>query len=606
MAKPREQDRVKRDMERIRTADKVYERWEKQYECKRLSDYYAGRQWYGYPEPKEDDPRTRPYTINLIFPTIETQQPSLLFYRPTVKIEPRPPYADNAQSDIAERATLCENTVQTFINDERRVHFKLQTLLSLRDAWFRFGMVEVGYTSDWIDNPHAGKPVLKEDDTPVMDSDTGQPVLQPDKVVKKGSEQLFIKRVRPNDVRVSVSGKNVLDENDWVGYWEWVYVEDVKRNPEYSNTSTLKASGVLADAQSDTKDPDQQKRAGMVRIFKLWDLRRKVKRVLADGHDKYLIEDKPWTFLPLSALKFYELSDSWYPLPAVSQWISPQDEINETREMQRVHRRRFYRRYTYMTGAIDATELEKLENGGDGVYAKRNSQEDSIAAVQDAPLSGDWNVLAASKDDFQQITGVTGDQRGAPEAQTATQANIASVTSQVRQSSMRLLVGDWLADIARIMLLTIREKMQLPFWIKLNVDPLNPDPQAVLATAQAWKEITAKDLGEDALDVSVDVTSLSPVSMDAERQMWTTGVLPMITNPALALTLSASDVLLRKTLKYYNITAAQDIAEIKKALTVVVAAMAGQMQQQAPGAAAPAAMPTLAAGMPAAMAGPIQ
>lgn len=605
MPKPRQEDRVKRWTQRLDSANKAFDRWDKRFECTRLEDYYAGRQWYGYPEPKEDDPRSRPYTINLIFPTIETQQPSLMFYRPTVKIEPRPPYSDDPGSDVAARAKLCEDTVQTFIDDPA-VHFKLQTTLAMRDAWFRFGLVEVGYTADWIDNPHAGKPVLKESDAPMV-GDDGEPIMQPDKIIKKGSEQLFLKRIDPQSVRVSISGKNVLTENDWVGYFEWVYVEDLKRNPKYKNTADLKPGGRLSDTASDPADTDAAKHAGMVKLWRIWDLRQKVKHVIAEGQDKFLVEGESWSFLPLSPLKYHELSNEWYPLPAVYNWISPQDEINETREMQRVHRRRFTRRYTYQTGAIDETELNKLETGGDGVYAKRNTEADTLIPVQDAPLTADWNQLAATKDDFQQITGVTGEQRGAPEAQTATQANIASVKAQIRESSMRVQVGDWLGDISRIMLLTIRERMQLPFWIKLNADLVNPQPDQIAAIAQAWKEIKTDDLGKDALDVSIDVTSLSPVSMDAQRADWNQ-VLLLITNPALAFMFSMSDILLRKTLKYYGVASDADVKEIQNVLQAQVKMQLASMMG-AGGGAAPQAMGGDAgapAGMPATMGAPLQ
>src|SRR5688572_9023501 len=114
MAKPTEKDRVTRHVERITAANKVYDRWAGQYKCDRLQAYYCGEQHQDF-VPPEHHPAYRPYTANLIFPTIQSQLPSLLFYRPQVKIEPKPPYGDDAMSTIAERAKLCEDTVQTFV-----------------------------------------------------------------------------------------------------------------------------------------------------------------------------------------------------------------------------------------------------------------------------------------------------------------------------------------------------------------------------------------------------------------------------------------------------------------------------------------------------------
>lgn len=601
MAKPSEKDRVSRHFDRVRAADRVYDKWAKTYQTEQLVDYYCGQQWRGL---SDDEAKLR-YVLNLVFPTMETQIPSLMFYRPQVKIEPRPPFADDPSSKVADIAKVCEDTVQTFI-DEPDVHFKEHTLLALRDAFWRFGIVEVGYSADWIDNPHAGKPVLKEKsreddpDEPMVDG-KGSTVYEPDKLVE--SEELYVKRLDPRCFRVSISGRNVLTENDWVGYYEWVYVEDVKRNPKYSNTSTLSASGRSADGPMVKDDKDADRHAGMVKLWKLWDLRTKTRCVLAEGHERYLLEGEAWTTLPFAALKFYERPSEWYPLPPIYNWLSPQDEYNEARQQQKVHRQRFERKYTVYTGGIDDTELEKIQNGGDGTFAKRNTPDDPIRPVEDAPLDGAiWNQVAVTKDDFRQISGTTSEQAGVAASDTATQANIVDMHSRVRESALRNVVGEWLGTIARLMLLTLREKMQLPFWVKRNVDPNNPDPQDAQRVMDAWQSLMAEDLGTTNIAVSVDVTTLSPVSEDAQRNAWTQ-VLSMLTNPALAMMLGMSEPLLRKTVGYYGIKSERDIAAIAQVLQLMLKMqMAAQAAAAGPtGAPTPAAAgtPGQPAGMPA-------
>jgi hypothetical protein len=579
----RQEDRVKRWQERITAANKVYDAWATKYKVKKLLAYYCGQQ------SDEDDT----YILNLIFPTIETNQPSLLFNRPHVKVEPKPPYADDPESSVAMRATLCADTVQSFI-DKAEVGFKIQTLLALRDANFQFGVIETGYSADWIDNPHAGKPVLKENNDPMLDSE-GNALVQPEQLPQ--SEALYVKAIPPSSVRVSHLGKNVLTDNDWVGYFEWAYLEDVKRNPKYRHTSDLKASGQDKDLPSGSaQDEDRERRVGMVKLWKIWDLRVKVKHVLADGYTKYLVEGEPWTYLPLSVLKFYEIPREFYPLPPVFNWLSPQDEYNESRQQQKVHRQRFNRHYTVHQGGIDQDELEKVTRGPDGSWAWRNTPDDPIIPVQDAKQDGAaWNNLAVTKDDFQQITGVSGDQRGSAESETATQANIIDVRSRIRESAQRVVVADWLSDICLKMLLCLREKMQLPFWIQTNVDLQGPmaEPEA-LRVAAIWQEITAKELGTTDLDVSVDITSLSPVSEDQKRQEWLTGVLPLITNPTMAMVFSLSDVLMRKTLGFFGIKSEADIKEIQK----VMQAIALMSAQSAAGAETPEKQPGQPAGQP--------
>lgn len=589
MAREAEKDRVKRWTSRIDAADKAYKDWAAEFRCDTLESYAEGFQWSG----KTEDEAKALYTINLVFPTLETQLPSLLYYRPKFLVEPRPPHADDANSTAPDRAKLAEDTLQTFV-DDKRTQFRLNTHLALRDAQFRFGVVEVGYSADWLDNPQAQKPEI--DDKEAVGEDSAPP--QPAKVPRQGSERIFVKRIPAKDFRVSLSGRNGFLDNDWVGYKEWHYVEDVKANPKYRNTSRLKASGKLNDGDK-TTDAEQDRYKGMVCLWKLWDLRARKKLVVAEGHDKFLLEED-YTYVPLAVIKFYERLDEFYPLPPVFNWISPQDEINEVRESRKTHRKRFYRRYTIQKGAMDSTEREKLETGGDGVIAERNTPDDTLAPVIDAPLGGDTDKhLMESRDDFMQITGVGAEARGQAEADTATQANIIEGRAQLRESSGRALVGEWLSEIGRLMLLCLIEKMQLPFWVQMHSDPFAGDQQdaaRTVAGVQQWQEISATDLGESlAFEVSVDVTSLSPVAEQQKMLAWNQ-VLALLTNPGMLMVLMQSEALLRKTLKFYGITADKEVREIQRVGQGIMAMQVAAMAAQAgPGATATAGAPSMPA-----------
>lgn len=601
-----ERDRVARQFERIKSANEVYERWHARFRPDRLIGYYCGDQWPEF-QPPEHNPRYRPYVINLVFPTIETQQPALLFYRPTVQVEPKPPYGDDPQSQVAQRAKLCADTLQTYV-DKPEVGFKQQTLLALRDAQYRFGVVEIGYTADWIDNPHAGKPVLKDQsEEPYLDR-AGEAILHPSKVPATDSEQLYVRQIDPACFRVSASNRPVLLENDWVGYYDWQYVEDVKRNPKYSRTRDLKPSGQFGDPPEASRDPAttldrQASHRDMVQLWKLWDLRSKTRCVVAQGHPTYLLENEPWSYLPFAVLKFYEIPQAFYPLPPVANWIDAQNEINETREARRVHRRRFARRYVVRQNTMDDTELEKITMGGDGTVATHKGApgEQPLHPVPDAALGMDVDKhLAESRDDFMQISGVGAEARGVAESDTATQANIVDVRQRIRETASRVQVADWLSEICRLLLLTIREKMQLPFWIRDNVDLVSADPAELQRIIGTWQQITAQELGSTLMDVSVDVTSLSPVSQEQRAAQWNQ-LLALITNPALALVLGQSEVLLRKTLKYYGVTSEGDIREIQNVLRQTLMM---QVAAQTGGAGAPPDTgPGQPAGLPASSAG---
>lgn len=561
-------------------ADKLYDKWSDRYNTKRLEDYYLGRQWQGV----EEDEAVKRYVINLVFATVETNKPSLIFHNPQVRMSVRPNHADDLNTHAEDRVKLCQDTVQSFI-DADDFGFLDETSLALHEAHFRFGVVEVGYSSDWIVNPNAGRPILQEKDEEsakqeegketepkaVVDSD-GNPVMHPDRLVQ--SENLFIKRVPASNFRCSISSKNRASHNDWVGYWEWQQVSDIKANPLYEKGARgLKSTGNLdrklqgAAEEGDDADTMDQ-RNGMARVWKIWDLRTNQRKVFADGHERFLMPDEPFKFHPFAILRFYPALDSFYPCPPVSQWISAQDEINETRDTQRAHRRRFYRRYTMPRNAMDPEELEKIENGGDGVIAITN-QPNPLTPVPDAPMGGDvWQNLDASKTDFMTISGVSGDQRGVAESETATQANIIDQHSRLREGAARTKVQNWLAEIARLMLLTIREDMALPFWIKKNVDvhaiPENGGAE-VMRVATLWEEIHADDLGTSDVEVAIDLSTMSPIAQEQERNSWNQ-ILGLMTNPNLMMVLGQSPALMKKTLRLYGITSQTEIDEIQKVI----------------------------------------
>lgn len=591
MARLSEKERVKRWEDRIAAADKVHKKWADTFKVKNLEEYYLGKQWRGL---TEDDAQSR-YVINLVFSTIETNKPSLIFQNPQVRMSARPGRSDDFGSQAQERALLCQDTAQTFIDDPD-VDFVPETSLSLHEAHFRFGVVEVGYTPDWIDNPDAGKPVLKLKENPgdedeVVTDSKNQPVLQGESVVTR--ESLYIKRIPAEAFRVSISNKNKLSRNDWCGYYEWHYVDDLRENPLYEKGARgLKSTGSM-DGERD-KDVDNtpegiKKRAGMVKVWKIWDLRTMTRIVLAAGHDKFLMENQSYKYVPFSVLKWYEILDSFYPCPPVFQWLGPQDEVNETRDAQRAHRRRFYRRYTIIRNTVDPEELKKLESGGDGVYIEVD-QGGAIQPIADAPLSSDvWQHLDESKTDFLTVSGVSGDQRGVAESETATQATIIDQHSQLREGSIRAKVQSWLADIARLILLTARDNMALEFWIRRNVDLSAIEANGgseVMRVNALWQQIENDELGDLDLDISIDLSSMSPVAKEAEKQSWMQ-VLAMISNPGLQMMLGMSDVLLKKTLSLYGITSQTEIVEIKKVIGQIMMMQMAAAKAQAEGAGGP-------------------
>lgn len=578
MAK-READRVKEWQKRVIESDKVYKKWDEQYRTDQLEDFYYGiGHWKTSEQGGEADMR---YTINLFYSTIETRLPTMMYFNPAVIIEPRPGRANDPGSMADERAKLLEDTANTLISAED-VGFFDATNLAIRESFFRFGIVEVGYTADWVDNPDAGKPILKEDSDDPMEDDEG-PIMAPEKVIGKGGESVYCRWIPAHQFRSSVRSDNIMRRNDWLGYSEWVYKEDLKKHPVWGKKVVgMRSTGMMrGEDEKGLTEEEREAKAGMIKIWKIWDLRAKVRKIFPDTGDVFFEENKPFDNLPLSMLGFHPIFGELLPLPPSYNWVSAQRELNEIREMQRVHRKRATRRYLVRSGVLEQTEIDKLEGGGDGVYAI-SADIDAIKPVPDAPLDRAITINAGpqAKEDFREVSGIGGEQRSVAEAETATQAGIIDVNAKVREGFSRATVERFLSSVVKNILLTLRDNASLPFWIKTNVDKTSPfAAQEVLSVFGAWKQIQASTLGDFDFDVKVDLAENAFVNEDLKRNQWTQ-VLGMLANPGLLLVLTNSEVILKRTLAFYGIRSSRDIEEFKAAAGQVL----GLMQQ---GAATP-------------------
>ncbi len=590
MPKISEKDRVQADHRQAQRANDTYRDWNTEYECDLLEDYYYGKQWQG-----EADKRK--YVINLFYPSINISKPSMLFQMPKYKVTPRPTRMDDAASDVEARAKLQEETLNSVVQDPT-FGFIGETGLAVLDGQFRFGVVQVGYTADIIDNPDAGKPMLR-DGLPILD-DEAVPVPQAN--VKIQSESAFLKWIPAKQFRVSANSHNKTSACDWVGYYEWHYADDLKANPRYNGAAKkeLKPTGRLK-GEKDTGNPDDDHKPGMVKVWFKWDIRSKERRIWAEGGEKYLLTEK-YKFLPLAGLKFDEVLGQWLPMPLAYNWIHPQNQLNDIREMRRQHRKRALPKFLRRRNAfMDEEEFDKLcesEEGGTAIV-----EGDTATAILPVPYPAlDPSIFRdeqSTLEDFTRVSGISGESQQVAQSETATQANLIALMGQTRESAKRVVVGEWLSQLGRIILLTLREHMALPFWIKRNVDPASPmAQQEAQEVALLWKQIQAEDLGDIDMDISVDLASMSPVQQAQERTDWMT-FLGVVTNPALGIVLSGSPALLRKTAGLFNITSERDLQEVAQALEKAAMMFVAAQAQKAgvesgpqAGIAAPGPTPT--------------
>jgi hypothetical protein len=572
---------VKLWMKRVRAAEKAREEWEGRYEVVRCREYWSGIQ-RNDPTDGSGDRRAQ---VNLILPSVRQRIPSLYFYYPFARVVANPAKADTPATQVDDRAQLLQDTANSLLRDPR-CGLKEQTLIALKEAHWAFGCVEVGYSADFVDNP-----ALKDVAPALKESETTEGVeSKPRKIVR--DEWFWTRRIPPRQILVSAPESSVPEENDWIGYWEYQHLEDVKKAPAYSNTNDLKAG-----QDEEKRDGETDTAAQDVKLYKIWDIRTNTRLVLAEGHDQVLLK-VPYERLPLFFLRFEVEPDKFRPIPPIYNLLGAQDEYNDSREFIRLQRKTRVPRYTVMEEGVLPEELDKFEANEPNVWIKRrqNTTGDVISPVMQPNMSDSAvGSLTLSRQEFDQLSGVGAEARGQAASDTATQAAIINQRQSIQESFDRHTVSQWLASIIRELVLLAIDKMTLPRWVTINSDPFSPafqqDAQVIAGLHQQITMQNLQDAHDDLRwDITVDVESLSPIS-EQEKQAQFMQMLNLISNPAVAPLLAMSQPLLKRIMDLSGIKNAKDQGAIQEALMQKAQMEMQMMQAQGGGPPGVAPMP---------------
>ena len=569
--------------ERITQGIEYKKVWDRKYQTDLLEEFYYGHQ-AEYHNQLANDAHHLPYISNRFFVAIDVKMPSLLFQNPSFEIAARPTRSQNFQEDSAERAQLNQDTLNHFF--KANVHtWGAELDLAILDSFFRFGVVEVGFTSDWIDNPDAGKPVVESDVE--IDGEDDKIVKNPSRIPVE--ERMFLKRIPANRFIVSTLDSQRLDRCAWFAYWEYFKVSDLVSNKNYDTDEISIANARSGDNVSGSRFSEhevlsdelneQLKSGDLVRLWKVYDLKAKKILYLVDEQNE-IIREKSFKRIPIFTLKFRERLHGFYPLPMAFNWISPQLELNETREAMRMHRRRFKRKFLAAEDAFEHEEFQKVQYGDDGVIALVKSgvsPKEALFPVPNADLgSQHLESSVAATNDFDNAAGVTADQRGEARQSgitTATQANILDKKSSIRESRDRVLVANFLCAIGKEVLLQARERLTLPFWIKLSGSKKD-DFSLIEEIAEKWEEITSADLGDEAFDIDILVSSMSPVVNDEEKRKYIEFLSLLTQFPMI----SSSPALMRVTAEKVGFRDKEALAVLQRMAQAMQAVQLGQLE----------------------------
>lgn len=529
------------------------EKWARTFRISDLDKYWEGFQKPSWWQEESFIP------LNIIFANIRTQLDNLTAIEPYFYVKPSRTFKPNpSMLEILDRQAQLREMVLNYFMRANDVNKELRKVYL--DAFLYFGVLKVYYEPIIGPNPKAGQPFLDVSGRPIINEETGEPELQPD--VTLVAEHFKISRRDPKNV-IFDPWADSIENITWVAERIEYTLEEVKSHPLYKNTSNIKPSTsrtVSTTGDYERDEENQRKRGDIARsnifstaqrkegekediviVWEIYDLVEGKMITIAEGHDLPLMEqDIPPSIdgHPYVFLFFIPRRNSPYPIPDVWHQLGPQDEYNITRNQIIIHRKRFTRKYEMLKDAIEDDELAKLREPYDGMVIKKKSTERALIPIEDPGLDqAVYFDVEMLRRDFFDIAGMLQEAELA-KIEKATTASIVNETIESKKRGKRLLVKEFLEDMAKKLMLLIANEMTLPQAIAITGD-----------MGYEWQIINPNELrdgGEFMYEVSP--TSMLPRSPEVERQQWLAFLQIVSATPYIA----TSEILLRKTAKLFQ------------------------------------------------------
>src|SRR5271166_3511847 len=214
---------------RIQDADRHYKAWENDFKVPILEKYYEGTQWKSQAQLGYN-----PYVINKVYETIQIKLADFVPTYPQFLVSAEPQNESQDLDAASKSAQLKQDVLNTVVQDKRK-HFAKELKKAYRDSYFRFGLLEVGYSADWIMNPNIIKPLLgKDTDSEATGAKQRQQVKsEPEEVPV--NERVFFKHISARRFRVGGIDSQYIEDCGWFGYYFFVLKDDLLARPNLMN-----------------------------------------------------------------------------------------------------------------------------------------------------------------------------------------------------------------------------------------------------------------------------------------------------------------------------------------------------------------------------------
>jgi hypothetical protein len=406
--------------------------------------------------------------VNIVFGIIRGAIPQIYFKAPTILVRPR---AGNPQEY---QARMQQGKVLEAIDSLLVQHMGLKQTLKvcILDSWlYNVGIMKVGYHSlDTELTPSEGDDSeeilgaleelgLAQSPEPLTDTErlkrakySYHDLVRPD--------HPWVLRVSPKDFVVPV-GTRCIEEAPWCAFRIIRRLDEVKLSPVYKNTRTLQGNATLTIMGEYTviDSPKEKRYAGVgtddeyVELWEIWDKRSQKVMVVADGHDKYLRDEKhelDLNCLPVEIIQLNPGGDDFWGKSHIDA-IAPQViEYNETRTHEMWNRKAAILRAVADRNLFTPEEIAKIERGDINPVILVSGDPTKAIVFPTVNMSRDiYKVAEDIFSDLRTIIGYNRNQGGDFEQsrRTATEVKTVAQHNFLRDDELRDIVADSLARL---------------------------------------------------------------------------------------------------------------------------------------------------------------
>jgi hypothetical protein len=464
-----EQTTLAKWQRRIAVAKKVREEWETEYQVELLERFFLGKQTHLGTDEMDD------LWLNHFAATVQTQRPALLPTKLTFDVTAKP--GQPAEDTL--RVKSLAGVLDTIAGQDN--HLMKSVRLAATQAFFRIGVLKVCYEPQMEPNPRAGEPLLNEVDAALLGQGS-EGLLEPEETL---TDEVYRWRwVNAKHMLLPDAGPDTT-RWPWIGEEIEVTLEEAKADTRFpaEKRRAFKANGQPRDLgtswRAHREEDRQNEDAQMFHYCECWDMLENRVYCWAEGQsfDGFLldepfpdgVEDRPYALLiptPVVA----PVPSPW-PKPVCYDWLPIQQQYNLNRTQQIEGGKRSARKYFYDENTFpDGDEAEKALNSSNDLQGVKvlDTSRPPLTLTDPGQTPDVWRGTPLLLADWHTVTGSSGAQLSAPDANTATEAVISQQAGSLRDTELRTLVQEWLTEAGQFMLQLVQQTLTLDLWVQLR------------------------------------------------------------------------------------------------------------------------------------------